>query len=461
MSKSIKTSALLSAVCAATVMTAPAFAAGNLVTNGDFEYAAQGTKTATQGVLIEGQDVNLNTANDGWQNWAQSSNTMARTWNPSTTDRWTSANNEFYDTSWGGNDASGDADGQVLVVRTMGWDYRPSSGIGATTDLNTVWHDDWNNRIWTVNDNGTSAASTGGNLYEWRYIDGGTPDDLQASPYTYANEGSVGSWSGTAVRDFEGVAQNVGAFDASAKYVLTVKVGRLAEAGYNAGATILPGSDLTYGTGDDSAGNSSRFFNDAPSLWGGYMVDIMAGGDHSDPSSYNAWIYGQSTDPNAPGYIQTIASDDNTVAVAEDGWATTTLQYIPGVSGDMSALDGMDLIIRLSAKEIAGQHQNTTSAAFDDVVLLKIVAGDTDEDGDIDDSDLGNAFANYTGPVGAAGGKTWNDGDFDGDGDVDDSDLGTAFSAYTGPLSLAAVPEPTSLALIGLGGLALIRRRRA
>ena len=86
--------------------------------------------------------------------------------------------------------------------------------------------------------------------------------------------------------------------------------------------------------------------------------------------------------------------------------------------------------------------------------------GDTDGDGDVDDSDLGNSFANYTGPVGDVG-KTSAEGDTDGDGDVDDSDLGTSFSNYTGPLSPGAVPEPTSLALLGLGGLALARRRRA
>jgi len=84
--------------------------------------------------------------------------------------------------------------------------------------------------------------------------------------------------------------------------------------------------------------------------------------------------------------------------------------------------------------------------------------GDTDNDGDVDDADLGIAFSNYTGPLDGAD-KTAAQGDIDSDGDVDDADLGIAFSNYTGPQA-SAVPEPlTGLALIGTPLLAWRRRR--
>ncbi|MFN3168625.1 MAG: LamG-like jellyroll fold domain-containing protein [Phycisphaeraceae bacterium] len=109
----------------------------------------------------------------------------------------------------------------------------------------------------------------------------------------------------------------------------------------------------------------------------------------------------------------------------------------------------------LSAQEIADL------AAGASILGGPALPGDTDADGDIDDTDLGTAFSNYTGPQPpGTGGKTAADGDTDGDGDIDDTDLGTIFSGYTGPLGPESVPEPGSLALIGLGGLMALRRRR-
>ena len=77
---------------------------------------------------------------------------------------------------------------------------------------------------------------------------------------------------------------------------------------------------------------------------------------------------------------------------------------------------------------------------------------DLDLDGDVDDADFGIAFAAFTGPN---NGPSANPAaDLDNDGDVDDADFGIAFAAFTGPGGPASVPEPTSLALLGLGGLA-------
>jgi hypothetical protein len=112
-----------------------------------------------------------------------------------------------------------------------------------------------------------------------------------------------------------------------------------------------------------------------------------------------------------------------------------------------------------TAVQMTVRVQNESTGQYVSFALALLV-GDTDGDGDIDDADLGTAFANYTGPLGTGvGTKTAAEGDNDGDGDVDDADLGTAFANYTGPTA-AAVPEPGCLALLGLACLLVTRRRR-
>ena len=85
--------------------------------------------------------------------------------------------------------------------------------------------------------------------------------------------------------------------------------------------------------------------------------------------------------------------------------------------------------------------------------------GDTDGDGDVDLDDLFAVRNNF----GVTSGATIADGDVEptpgGDGDVDLDDLFMVRNNFgTGMME---VPEPVTLSLLCVGGLALLRRRRS
>jgi hypothetical protein len=79
--------------------------------------------------------------------------------------------------------------------------------------------------------------------------------------------------------------------------------------------------------------------------------------------------------------------------------------------------------------------------------------GDADLDGDVDFDDFSTLAFHF----GGAG--TWKDGDFDGDGVVDFDDFSALAFNFGAGGAVAAVPEPTTVVLLALGALALIRRR--
>lgn len=101
-----------------------------------------------------------------------------------------------------------------------------------------------------------------------------------------------------------------------------------------------------------------------------------------------------------------------------------------------------------------------------DLTLLATQAGpgDTNLDGDVDLSDLGNLATSY----GGTSGLDWINGDFDHDGDVDLSDLGTLATYYGAGSAqafadfqmLISVPEPGGAALVILASAGCFHRRR-
>jgi len=101
------------------------------------------------------------------------------------------------------------------------------------------------------------------------------------------------------------------------------------------------------------------------------------------------------------------------------------------------------------------------------LTLHALLDGDADLDGDVDFFDYITTKGNF----GTLAGGTWADGDSDFDGDVDFLDyittkgnFGTSVTGGAGPPAAGGsdtIPEPATLALLGLGGLMMLRRRRS
>ncbi len=106
----------------------------------------------------------------------------------------------------------------------------------------------------------------------------------------------------------------------------------------------------------------------------------------------------------------------------------------------------------------------------DDVLLESRPAGDADWDGDVDLSDLSILATNWDSAVtlaqddpewdGVTYEELWDHADFTENGIVDLSDLSALATNWQVGVPASTVPEPMTMSLLAIGGIALLRRRR-
>ncbi len=176
-------------------------------------------------------------------------------------------------------------------------------------------------------------------------------------------------------------------------------------------------------------------------------------GSESDPLVYTIMLTLERTEQSILATMMWENSDGDTFAFGGEESLEDSSDIV-GSGGIQS--DSWDYF---AIRQSSGGTDEDFDAILDNFMIetfsaVSAVTGDADGDGDVDAFDLG-IWQTQFGQTGE--GLT---ADFDDDGDVDAFDLGLWQTNFGTGLDGAAVPEPATLGLLALGGLAALRRRR-